>query len=239
MGKGGQARAGRVGRPKKGERDTRARILAVAKRRFADAGIAGVGLRELAAEAGITPASLLHHVGSREALVEAVLRGVGEDLARRLEGVRGREDLRRRLVAWADDDPAATRLALQALLAAPCSALADEGEEAAAPAESLAAFRRAMMPLWPAFDAWRRPGTADGGEGAGAAAGAGGRASLSEIVMLLGALLFESAARDTLARMSGLTPARLHETFVRDLAVRPGTSESDEDPRPVGQEAAR
>ncbi|RMF17506.1 MAG: TetR/AcrR family transcriptional regulator [Alphaproteobacteria bacterium] len=200
--------ARRPGRPKKGGRDTRESILAVARRAFAKQGIAAVGLRALAGEVGITPASLLHHAGSRQALVEAVLRGVGEDLARRLKGTRDHVDLLARLARWADEDPAAARLALQAMLAAPSSALVEEDEarRREKAAEDNASFRQAMMPLWPAFEVWRQVG-----------AKSDKPAALSELVMAIGALLFEAAARDTLARMSGLTPARMHERFLRDL----------------------
>lgn len=200
--------AARPGRPKKGGRDTRKRILAVAKRAFAEQGIAAVGLRALAGEVGITPASLLHHAGSRQALIESVLRGVGEDLARRLKGARDHADLLACLARWADEDPAAARLALQALLAAPSSALAEDGEarRRLKVAEANASFRQAMMPLWPVFEAWRQVG-----------AKSDKPADLSDLVMAIGALLFEAAARDTLARMSGLTPARSHERFLRDL----------------------
>jgi AcrR family transcriptional regulator len=56
---------------------TRERILDVAEALFADRGLAGTGVREIARSAGLTPASLYNHFASKQALYEAVIeRGV-------------------------------------------------------------------------------------------------------------------------------------------------------------------
>ncbi len=54
-------------------RDTRERILGTAEKVFADAGLQGVSLREVARRAGVNPALVHYHIGSHEALVEAVV----------------------------------------------------------------------------------------------------------------------------------------------------------------------
>lgn len=56
----------------KGE-DRRARILAVAQRMIARNGARGTTLGQIAQEAGVTPAGLLHHFDSKEQLLNAVL----------------------------------------------------------------------------------------------------------------------------------------------------------------------
>jgi AcrR family transcriptional regulator len=65
----------------KGE-DRRARILAVAQRMVARNGARGTTLGQIAQEAGVTPAGLLHHFESKEQLLHAVLDARdAEDLA--------------------------------------------------------------------------------------------------------------------------------------------------------------
>ncbi len=57
---------------------TRERILDVAEALFAQHGLAGTAVRDIAREAGLTPGSLYHYFDGKQALYEAVLeRGVG------------------------------------------------------------------------------------------------------------------------------------------------------------------
>lgn len=65
----------RAGRPL-GAPETREQCLAAAERLFADGGFAGTGMRDIAAAAGVTVATLAYHFGSKEKLYGAVLGGV-------------------------------------------------------------------------------------------------------------------------------------------------------------------
>jgi AcrR family transcriptional regulator len=62
----------------KGE-DRRQRILAVAQRLLARNGSRGTTLGQIAQEAGVSPAGLLHHFESKEQLLQAVLDARDED----------------------------------------------------------------------------------------------------------------------------------------------------------------
>jgi len=62
--------------------DTRVRILDGAEALFAERGFAGTAVRDIARDAGLTPASLYNHFAGKQALYEAVLdRGVRPLLA--------------------------------------------------------------------------------------------------------------------------------------------------------------
>ena len=63
--------------------ETRTKILNTAERLFAHSGLEGVSLREVGRAAGVNPASLHYHFGSREAVVEAVVLRRMEPLQRR------------------------------------------------------------------------------------------------------------------------------------------------------------
>ena len=56
----------------RGENDARTRILTAAARLFAARGLAGAGLREITAEAGVNLAAVNYHFGSKEGLLEAL-----------------------------------------------------------------------------------------------------------------------------------------------------------------------
>lgn len=65
--------------------ETTARLLAVARRAFAEQGFADVSLDALSAEAGLTRGALHHHFGNKAGLFEAVLRGVDAEIGLELD----------------------------------------------------------------------------------------------------------------------------------------------------------
>ncbi len=80
-------RRGRTpGRPLGEGADLRARLLDATVGCFARHGIAGSSLRQIATEAGVTPALLHYYFGAREALLEAVIE---ERLMPAMQGLRG------------------------------------------------------------------------------------------------------------------------------------------------------
>src|SRR5690349_4172257 len=80
----------------KGE-DRRARILAIAQRLLTQNGWRSTTLGQIAREAGVSPAGLLHHFESKEQLLHAVLEArdrddelhadISRDLLEQIEGV--------------------------------------------------------------------------------------------------------------------------------------------------------
>jgi AcrR family transcriptional regulator len=67
--------------------ETRSAILEAAERRLLGGGPEAIRLQEIAADAGISHPAILHHFGSREGLVEAmVLRGIAKLQGQFLEG---------------------------------------------------------------------------------------------------------------------------------------------------------
>ena len=83
----GPGRNGTASRRRRSAAETRDAILEAAERRLVDGGPEAIRLQEIAADAGISHPAILHHFGSREGLVEAmVLRGIGKLQAQFLEG---------------------------------------------------------------------------------------------------------------------------------------------------------
>jgi len=71
------ARNGTASRRRRSAAETRDAILEAAERRLLDKGPEAIQLQEIAADAGISHPAILHHFGSREGLVEAmILRGI-------------------------------------------------------------------------------------------------------------------------------------------------------------------
>jgi TetR/AcrR family transcriptional regulator len=81
-----------------GDESSRARILAVAEREFAERGFAGARLQAIAEGAGLSHPTLIYYFGSKEALYTAVIAGVVEEWAAVTEravstGLRGFDQL--------------------------------------------------------------------------------------------------------------------------------------------------
>lgn len=70
-------------------RQRRQQIVDVATELFAQAGYRGTGLASIAATVGLTQAGLLHHFGSKETLLEAVIRHRSEQDAPLIEQIMG------------------------------------------------------------------------------------------------------------------------------------------------------
>lgn len=81
----------RTSKPKRVRRtaeEARAAILDATERLLREVGPAGVRLQEVAADVGVSHPAILHHFGSREALVEAVVqRAIGQLEAELLQAV--------------------------------------------------------------------------------------------------------------------------------------------------------
>ena len=80
-------RNGTASQRRRSAAETRDAILEAAERRLLDKGPEAIRLQEIAADAGISHPAILHHFGSREGLVEAmILRGIGRLQAQFLKG---------------------------------------------------------------------------------------------------------------------------------------------------------
>ena len=78
----------RPGRPANGAtRDVRARLVEAAEERFTTHGFAETSLRTIAEQAGVNPALVSYHFGSKLGLLEAVFEGALEPLAQALQGI--------------------------------------------------------------------------------------------------------------------------------------------------------
>ncbi|GAA1766151.1 TetR/AcrR family transcriptional regulator [Agromyces humatus] len=64
---------------------TRAEIVRIATRRFAESGYAGVALEDLVAEARLTRGALYHHFGSKQGLFQAVVEQAQAGVAEAVE----------------------------------------------------------------------------------------------------------------------------------------------------------
>lgn len=91
------------------------RVLPVAIRAFAARGVAGVSLRELAREIGISAPTLLHHAGSKEQLYARVLDEIAAHLSASLLGGDFDERLER-FVDWARNNRDLARILMRELI---------------------------------------------------------------------------------------------------------------------------
>jgi AcrR family transcriptional regulator len=67
--------------------ETTERLVAAARRAFAEQGYAAASMDELCGEAGLTRGALYHHFGGKEGLLEAVVRQIHAEVNDRLDAV--------------------------------------------------------------------------------------------------------------------------------------------------------
>lgn len=86
-------------RTKEDANDTLRRLIAVAKKHFAEHGYANAALESIAAEAEVTRGALYHHFRNKHGLFLAVLESVQQEVGERVEQEASRsEDLREQLL---------------------------------------------------------------------------------------------------------------------------------------------
>lgn len=184
----------------------RERALEVAERLFAERGLWGTSVRDLAAELGVPTASLLHHFPRKEALYRAVLERIAGDLDRVVARAIARPGdhparlraLVRAFAAWSHRHPTRSNLLLRELIDNPPRI-----------------GRAEVLPLAPVVDrmsAFLREGTR---------AGAFRRADpILFIVHLAGSIAYFVAARPTFARLADrCDPAAFYRAYAADLAL--------------------
>jgi len=104
--------------------DTRVRLLAAAKRQFADKGFYGVSIAQVASELGLTKQALLYHFKRKEDLYAEVMQGISDTLltsvrraSERAEGPQQHlEEIILGLFHAAQTNPEDTRLLVRELL---------------------------------------------------------------------------------------------------------------------------
>ncbi|WP_447724453.1 TetR/AcrR family transcriptional regulator [Sphingomonas koreensis] len=67
--------------------ETRAKLIAAARKAFAEHGYAEASMDDLTAAAGLTRGALYHHFGGKQGLLEAVIAQIDAEMAERLKGV--------------------------------------------------------------------------------------------------------------------------------------------------------
>ena len=99
--------------------ETKQRIMAVAERLFAEAGIDAVSIRDITSTADVNIASVNYHFGSKQGLVVDVLERRAHQLGER----------RAELLAAIDAEPEPTLRDVVAALVIPVAELAEDGED--------------------------------------------------------------------------------------------------------------
>jgi TetR/AcrR family transcriptional regulator len=184
----------------------RERAVDAGERLFAERGLWGTSVRDLAAELGVPSASLLHHFPRKEALYRAVLERIAGDLDRVVaRAIARRGDHAGRLralvaafAAWSQRHPGRSNLLLRELIDNPARIGAAE-----------------VLPLAPVVDRMSRFLRE------GARAGAFRRVDpILFIIHLAGSIGYFIAARPTFARMTARRdPAAFYRAWAADLAL--------------------
>src|SRR3954451_18091982 len=67
--------------------ETRAKLIAAARKAFGEKGYAEASMDDFTAEAGLTRGALYHHFGDKKGLFEAVARQIDAEMAERLTAI--------------------------------------------------------------------------------------------------------------------------------------------------------
>jgi len=67
--------------------ETRAKLIAAARRAFGEKGYSGASMDDFTAEAGLTRGALYHHFGDKKGLFAAVVRQIDAEMAARLKAI--------------------------------------------------------------------------------------------------------------------------------------------------------
>lgn len=67
--------------------ETRAKLIAAARKAFGEKGYADASMDDFTAEAGLTRGALYHHFGDKRGLFEAVVREIDAEMAERLKAI--------------------------------------------------------------------------------------------------------------------------------------------------------
>ncbi|WP_375402658.1 TetR/AcrR family transcriptional regulator [uncultured Sphingomonas sp.] len=74
--------------------ETRAKLIAAARREFAAKGYADSAMEDLTAEAGLTRGALYHHFGGKPGLLAAVIAQIDDEMTERLNAIADRAETR-------------------------------------------------------------------------------------------------------------------------------------------------
>ena len=102
--------------------ETTDRILASAERLFAEHGLSGASVSQLAKGADLAKASLLHHFPTKRALYAAVLEDVAADVLASVSPATTLQGALLALCSWMARRPTAARLILRELIDNPARA---------------------------------------------------------------------------------------------------------------------
>lgn len=67
--------------------ETRAKLIAAARKAFGEQGYAEASMDDFTAEAGLTRGALYHHFGDKKGLLEAVIQQIDAEMAQRLKAI--------------------------------------------------------------------------------------------------------------------------------------------------------
>lgn len=91
--------------------ETRAKLIAAARRAFATMGYANASMDDFTAEAGLTRGALYHHFGDKKGLFEAVVAQIDHEMSLRLSAISARA--RTRWQGFVDENIAYVEMALE------------------------------------------------------------------------------------------------------------------------------